>query len=178
MTAASCSTSDFVAPQTTDSPVFSEQTLNQDSNNFSLPLLALDIGKKRIGVAVSDRLGLSCRGVTCLHRNDKGWPKQTLKVLKEYGCKGIVVGLARNMDGSEGDQASDCRKGAQELAQVTDLPIRFQDERLSTWTARERLFAQGLNEKRVKERLDQTAAAVILEDFISAHPEIIPGEKG
>jgi len=141
-------------------------------STFTLPLLALDIGKKRIGVAVSDRLGLSCRGVTCLYRNDSGWPKQALKVIREYGCKGVVIGLAKNMDGSEGEQAADCRKGAEELAAVTDLPMQFQDERLSTWTAKERLFAQGLNEKRVKEKLDQTAAAVILEDFISAHPEL------
>jgi len=143
--------------------------------DFSLPLLALDVGMKRIGVAVSDRLGISCRGIACLHRNDKGWPKQALKLLNEYGCKGIVVGLARNMDGSEGVQAADCRKGAEELRQVTDLPILFQDERLSSWTAKERLFAQGLNEKKVKEKLDQTAAAVILEDFIAAHPELKGG---
>jgi len=141
-------------------------------NQISLPLLAFDIGKKRIGVAVSDRLGLSCRGIACLHRNDKGWPKQALKLIKEYGCKGIVVGLAKNMDGSEGEQAADCRTGAKELAAVTDLPILFQDERLSSWTARERLYAQGLNEKKVKEKIDQTAAAVILEDFIAAHPEL------
>jgi len=141
-------------------------------DNFSLPLLAFDIGKKRIGVAVSDHMGLSCSGIACLHRNDSGWPKQALKLIREYGCKGIVIGLAKNMDGTEGDQAADCRKGASELQQVTNIPMQFQDERLSTWTAKERLFAQGLNEKRVKERLDQTAAAVILEDFISAHPEL------
>jgi len=168
MTAASCSTSDFVASNKTPTSSVS----NNIPVSFSLPLLALDIGKKRIGVAVSDRLGISCRGVTCLFRNDSGWPKQALKVIAEYGCKGIVIGLAKNMDGSEGEQAADCRKGANELAQVTDLPIRFQDERLSTWTAKERLFAQGLNEKRVKEKLDQTAAAVFLEDFIAAHPEL------
>ena len=172
MTAASCSTSNFVAP-----PAATDSNFNDSNTSFSLPLLALDIGKKRIGVAVSDRMGLSCSGVTCLHRNDSGWPQQALKVIREYGCKGVVIGLAKNMDGSEGDQAADCRKGAKELATVTDLPIRFQDERLSTWTAKERLFAQGLNEKRVKEKLDQTAAAVFLEDFIAAHPQLKQDRK-
>lgn len=170
MTAAFCSTSDFVAQGSASAPDFPTQ--------FSLPLLAFDIGKKRIGVAVSDRLGLSCRGIACLHRNDKGWTKQALKLLKEYGCKGIVVGLARNMDGSEGEQAADCRRGADELRRETDLPIRFQDERLSSWTARERLYAQGLNEKKVREKIDQTAAAVILEDFIAAHPELTGDRNG
>jgi len=134
-----------------------------------LPLLALDVGGKRIGVAVSDRLGISCRGVTCLFRNDQGWPKQTLKLMREYGTKGIVVGLPKNMDGSEGVQAEDCRAAAKQLSTFTDVPIFFQDERLSTWTAKERLYAQGLNEKKVKLKLDQTAAAVFLEDFIAAH---------
>ena len=140
-----------------------------ETSDISLPLLALDIGGKRIGVAVSDRLGISCRGVTCLFRNDQGWPKQTLKIIREYGSKGIVVGLPKNMDGTEGSQAEDCRKAAKQLSEVTNLPIFFQDERLSTWTAKERLFAQGLNEKRMRAKLDQTAAAVFLEDFISAH---------
>jgi len=161
-----------VASGSTPASAVSESVSQSIPDHFTLPLLAFDIGKKRIGVAVSDRLGLSCRGIACLHRNDSGWPKQALKLLREYGCKGIVIGLARNMDGSEGDQAADCRQGAKELQQVTDLPIAFQDERLSTWTAKERLFAQGLSEKKVKEKLDQTAAAVILEDFIAAHPEL------
>ncbi|MBL1351839.1 MAG: Holliday junction resolvase RuvX [Zetaproteobacteria bacterium] len=137
----------------------------------TLPLIALDIGGKRIGVAVSDRLGISCRGVTCLFRNDQGWPKQTLKIIREYGSKGIVIGLPKNMDGTEGSQAQDCRSAAKDLTQATDLPIFFQDERLSTWTAKERLYAQGLNEKKMRAKLDQTAAAVFLEDFIAAHAE-------
>jgi len=142
------------------------------TSDISLPLLALDIGGKRIGVAVSDRLGISCRGVTCLFRNDQGWPKQVLKVVREYGSKGIVVGLPKNMDGTEGSQAEDCRSAAKQLSEFTNLPIFFQDERLSTWTAKERLFAQGLNEKRMRAKLDQTAAAVFLEDFIAAIPNI------
>jgi len=169
MTVVSCLTSDSVTSQSTTPSAISEQL----PENLTLPLLALDVGKKRIGIAVSDRLGFSCRGIACLHRNDSGWPNQTLKLIKEYGCKGIVIGLARNMDGTEGEQARDCRKGAGQLQQVTDLPIIFQDERLSTWTAKERLFAQGLNEKRMRAKLDQTAAAVILEDFIAAHPALV-----
>jgi len=138
------------------------------TSEISLPLLALDIGGKRIGIAVSDRLGFSCRGITCLFRNDKNWTKQVNKLVAEYGIKGLVVGLPKNMDGTEGAQAQDCRDAANILSQSSDLPIFFQDERLSTWTAKERLFAQGLNEKKVKAKLDQTAAAVFLEDFIAA----------
>ncbi len=148
-------------------------TKSSSTSKPLLPLLALDVGGKRIGVAVSDRLGMSCRGVTCLFRNDQGWPRQVVKLMREYGSKGVVIGLPKNMDGSEGGQAQDCRNAAQQLAQTCDAPIFFQDERLSTWTARERLFAQGLNEKKVRAKLDQTAAAVFLEDFIAARPELL-----
>ncbi|MDX8402542.1 MAG: Holliday junction resolvase RuvX [Mariprofundaceae bacterium] len=141
-------------------------------SRLKLPLLALDIGGRRIGVAVCDRLGLSARGIACLNRKDRGWTNQAARLAREYGCNGIVIGLPKNMDGSEGPQAADARAAAEELVGKLDLPIAFQDERLSTWTAKERLFAQGLSEKKVRERLDQTAAAVILEDFLSAHAEL------
>jgi len=155
MTVASCSI--------TDSPL---------SPSLALPLLALDIGGKRIGVAVCDKLAFSVRGISCLFRKDMNWTKQALKLAADYGCNGIVIGLPRNMDGSEGAQAEDCRAAATELAALTALPLFMQDERLSSWTAKERLFAQGLNQKKVREKIDQTAAAVILEDFIAAHPEM------
>ncbi len=141
-------------------------------DTFALPLIALDIGMKRIGVAVCDRMAFSCRGVTCLQRRDKGWPQQLQKLIHEFGSRGIVAGLPKNMDGSEGVQAADARAAVRQLAHVCTLPVLFQDERLSTWTAKERLFAQGLNERKVKAKLDQTAAAVILEDFLLAHPEL------
>jgi len=139
---------------------------------IQLPLIALDIGMKRIGIAVCDRLAYSCRGVTYLHRKDQGWPQQLLKLIKEYGSQGIVAGLPMNMDGSEGVQAKDARAAIKDLQRVCSLPVVFQDERLSTWTAKERLYGMGLNEKKVKAKIDQTAAAVILEDFLAAHPEL------
>ena len=163
MTAASCLTVNCVG----------NPSITSDSiSNIQLPLIALDVGMKRIGVAVSDRLGYSCRGIACLHRMDRGWPVQLTKLIREYGSRGIVVGLPKNMDGSEGVQAADVRAAVADLEKATELGIAYQDERLSTWTAKERLFAQGLNEKKVRLKLDQTAAAVILEDFLFTHPEI------
>jgi len=145
---------------------------NPSDAALQLPFIALDIGMKRIGVAVCDRMAYSCRGLTYLHRNDHGWPKQLLKLIKEYGSKSIIAGLPLNMDGTEGVQARDARAAIKDLQAVCQLPVAFQDERLSTWTAKERLYGQGLNEKKVKEKIDQTAAAVILEDFLAAHPEL------
>ncbi len=146
--------------------------LTTDSSTLQLPLLALDIGKRRIGVAVSDRLGIACSGIACLQRNDRAWPEQLSKLLEEYGVRGIVVGLPKNMDGTEGKQAADCRAAAPQVQDVCGLPIHMWDERLTTWEAKERLRNQGLNEKKVSAKLDQTAAAIILETFIAAHPDI------
>ncbi|MDX8405707.1 MAG: Holliday junction resolvase RuvX [Mariprofundus sp.] len=171
MKVASCSTTDSV---TVPTPAIGQHSPHKPlPADIALPLIALDIGMKRIGVAVCDRLGISCRGVTCLMRKDQGWPKQLAKLVAEYGSKAIVAGLPKNMDGTEGVQAADARAGVKELNKVLALPVVFQDERLSTWTAKERLYAQGLNEKKVTARLDQTAAAVILEDFLATHPEVI-----
>jgi len=172
MTTAFCSTID---PVTLDSAAVTSRSHSIDEmipEDLQLPLIALDIGMKRIGVAVCDRLAYSCRGVVCLHRRDQSWPQQLQKLIGEYGSRGIVAGLPKNMDGSEGVQAADARAAVRELERTCALPVVFQDERLSTWTAKERLFAQGLNEKKVKAKLDQTAASVILEDFLLAHPEL------
>ncbi|MDX8392881.1 MAG: Holliday junction resolvase RuvX [Mariprofundaceae bacterium] len=159
MTVTFCSTTDF-----------------STSPPLTLPLLALDIGGKRIGVAVCDKLAISVRGVACLFRKDTNWPRQALKLAADFGCNGVVVGLPRNMDGSEGAQAEDCRAAAAELSALSDLPLEMQDERLSSWAAKERLYAQGLNQKKVRQKIDQTAAAVILEAFIAAHPELTSAE--
>ncbi|NWF38355.1 Holliday junction resolvase RuvX [Mariprofundus sp. NF] len=174
MTTAFCSTTDSVTLDSGAKSPRSNSLPEKTAEKLQLPLLALDIGMKRIGVAVCDRLAISCRGVTYLHRNDKGWPQQLLKLIREYGSKGIVAGLPKNMDGTEGVQAKDARAAVRQLKKVSALPVAFQDERLSTWTAKERLYAQGLNEKKVKEKIDQTAAAVILEDFLQSHPELKP----
>jgi len=171
MTVTSCSTTDSMTDSTTTGATC-DAAGQPIPKNLELPLIALDIGMKRIGVAVSDRFGLSCRGVTCLMRRDQGWPKQLAKLVHEYGSKAVVAGLPKNMDGTEGVQAADARAAVKELKRTLPLPVVFQDERLSTWTAKERLFAQGLREKKVKEKLDQTAAAVILEDFLASHPEL------
>jgi len=137
---------------------------------LKLPLLSLDVGGRRIGVAVSDSLGLTCHGVQCLYRQHADWQKQALDIAHKYSCKGIVVGLALNMDGSEGTQAADCKAAAAQFQKFTDLPVKLWDERLSSWSARERLREQGLREEKVNRLVDQTAAAIILEDFLAANP--------
>ena len=144
MTVASCSTTDRTP-------------------TLQLPLIALDIGKRRIGVAVCDRLGLAARGIACLHRRDSGWPQQALKLAAEYGSKGVVVGLPKNMDGSEGPRCQSTRAFARNLARLTDLPVTFWDERLSTVAAERALIEADTSRARRAEVVDHVAAGVILQ---------------
>jgi len=134
---------------------------------FIPPLLCLDIGNRRIGVAVCGRLGRNAHGIACLNRKDRSWPVHAAELAGEYGCNGIIIGLPRNMDGTEGAQAADCRAAANQMRESCALPLRFWDERLSTWEAKQRLREQGISEKKIAERVDQTAAAIILESFLS-----------
>ncbi len=148
----------------------STSCLTAEQACLELPLLSIDIGECRIGIAVCDSLGLSCRGVACLQRPHAGWVKQLQAIASEYGCLGIIAGLPRNMDGTEGRQAADCRNVADQIRRSSGLPVILWDERLSTWAARDRLRAQGLSEKKIAGCVDQTAAAIILESFLAAHP--------
>ncbi len=136
------------------------------TTELALPLLALDVGTKRIGVAVCDRGGRICRGIATIRRH-KAWVEEVAKIAREYGCRGIVVGLPLWMDGRASAQTEDARAAARELQETLGLPVVMQDERLSTMEAEARLRAQGLAGDKLKARLNAEAAAVILEDFLA-----------
>ncbi|MDX8411310.1 MAG: Holliday junction resolvase RuvX [Mariprofundaceae bacterium] len=146
-----------------------------EQTTFTPPLLCLDIGGRRIGVAVCGSLGRSAHGIARLNRKDQAWPIHAARLAREYACTGIIIGLPINMDGSQGAQAEDCRAAANQMREACSLPIQFWDERLSTWEAKQRLRELGLSEKKVAERVDQTAAAIILESFLAAQQEASRG---
>ena len=123
-------------------------------------LLALDLGTKRVGVAVSDELRLSVRPVTILERRSwKHLLSHVAEQIKSLGIKGLVVGLPLNIDGSEGPAASEARRLAENFRKSLNVPVYVQDERLTSEEAKSR--ASSL------EQIDGEAAAVILEDFLS-----------
>jgi len=130
---------------------------------------ALDVGDRRIGVAVSDELGLSAQGLGVVHRTKL---EADLAALEEcfqpYAPTSIVVGLPRNMNGSEGPQAEKVRRFAADLEQSLGLPLVFWDERLST-VAAERVLIEG-NVRRAKRKqvIDKVAAVVILQGYLDS----------
>src|SRR5690349_3937455 len=109
-------------------------------------VLALDIGDKRIGVAVSDRTGMIVTPIETIHRkNMKADADRVAKLAQDHEVALVVVGLPKNMDGSEGGQAKKARFFAKSLIDGFGLTVHFEDERLSTFTATERLVERGVN---------------------------------
>lgn len=136
-------------------------------------LLALDLGTKRIGVAVSDELQVTTRAVCIIER--RSWKKvlkQIVSLLEEFDAVGLVLGLPYNTDGSESEMSREARRLTRNFSLSLNIPVLLQDERVSTYDARGRLWKLGLSETEVRERLDGEAAAIILSDFIDRRNEM------
>ena len=128
------------------------------------PVLGLDLGDKTIGVASSDGLLTTANAVETIRRKKFGLDAtRLLEIAKEREVGGLILGLPRNMDGSEGPRCQSTRAFARNLAQLTDLPITFWDERLSTVAAERALIEADLTRKRRKEVIDAVAASYILQ---------------
>jgi putative Holliday junction resolvase len=131
-------------------------------------LMALDVGTKTIGTAYCDAGWRFASPGKTLPRGKFAADKTKLETLvKERAVKGVVIGLPRNMDGSEGPRAQASRAYARNLASL-GLPILLWDERLSTASAERAMIDQDLSRAKRAERIDAAAAAVILQGAIDA----------
>jgi len=132
-------------------------------------ILGLDVGTKRIGVAISDELGWTAQGIKTLHRSDGESDLGKIRdITREYGVEKIVVGLPKNMNGSLGPQAEMALGFVQELREILDLPIITWDERLSTVEATKMLTRADLSRKKRKGKVDMTAAILILQSYLDS----------
>ena len=128
------------------------------------PLMGLDLGTKTIGVAVSDGLRMTATGLETIRRSKLAADAARLReIIAGRGIVGIVIGLPRNMDGSEGPRAQSTRAFARNIAAEIGLPIAFWDERLTTMAAERMLIEADWSRKRRAEVIDKVAAAYILQ---------------
>jgi len=128
------------------------------------PLIGLDLGEKTIGVAASDRLLSTATPVETVRRRKFGLDAaRLLEIAATREAGGIILGLPRNMDGSEGPRCQSTRAFARNMVQLTDLPIGFWDERLSTVAAERALLEADASRKRRAEVIDNVAACYILQ---------------
>ena len=127
-------------------------------------LLGLDLGTKTIGVALSDRLLSVASPLETIKRKKFGLDAaRLLEIAGAREAGGIILGLPRNMDGSEGPRCQSTRAFARNLEKLTDLPIGFWDERLSTVAAERALLEADATRKRRAEVIDNVAASYILQ---------------
>jgi putative Holliday junction resolvase len=131
------------------------------------PLLAVDPGTKRVGIAASTVLG-TIHPVGYLDAEPRDAMLRNLKALAhDRDAVGIVVGLPINMDGSEGPAAKAARDLGEQIAQATGLPVDFSDERLTSHAAGIALGPMELTRKKKKGRTDAVAAALLLQSYLS-----------
>ena len=130
-------------------------------------LIGLDLGDKTIGVAVSDNTrSVASPLLTIRRRKFKDDAAQILEVIGARQIVGVILGLPRNMDGSEGPRCQSTRAFSLNLAQLSDLAIGFWDERLSSVAAERVLLEADTSRKRRKQVIDHVAAAYILQGVL------------
>lgn len=132
-----------------------------------LSVLGLDVGRKRIGVAGCDGLGLIATGLTTIVRQSFAADVAQFQALvKERQVQRLVVGLPYTMDGAIGQQAQQVQHYAQRLARALDLPLDYMDERLSSLEAEAQMQQQRLSLRDNKGLIDRKAAAIILQQWL------------
>ena len=131
-------------------------------------IIALDVGTKNIGVALSDPLGITAQSLPTLRR--KGDTAAEAAVIagyiEEYGCETLVVGLPRNMNGSEGPSCEMARDFAAEVEKVVAVPVVFRDERLTSRQAEQAMIFGDVRREKRKKKVDALAAILILQNYL------------
>jgi len=132
--------------------------------------LALDIGEKRIGVAVGDETGTLARPLTTIMRASKHQDSERIaRLVTEQGAERVIAGYPRSLSGDEGPQAQRVRRYVEALATALPVPVELWDERYTTVEATDRLHEAKRRRPRDRGQLDAAAAAIILQDYLDAH---------
>lgn len=143
---------------------------------MSKRIMALDVGDKTIGVAVSDSLHITAQGITTIERI--GIKKDTTKVLdliREYDCDTLIIGLPKNLNGTDSIQTEKVYEFRTKMENklrssgMGDMKVEYQDERLTTVMAEKVLIEADLSRKRRKEVIDKQAAVLILQSYLDSH---------
>ena len=130
-------------------------------------ILAIDYGQRRIGLAVSDPLGITAQGLETLTVNSSEDALAKIEQLvKAYSVSGIILGFPVNMDGTHGQKAHEVNRFAELLRQRTGLSVILSDERLTSLAAQRVLHQMGLKIKNKKRDIDRIAAQILLQEYL------------
>ena len=133
-------------------------------------IMGLDFGSKTVGVAVSDPLGITAKGVETITRPQENKLRRTLarieELVKEYGVEEIVLGYPKNMNNTLGERALKSEEFKKQLEARTNLPVVLWDERLTTVAAQRALMEGGVRRENRKDTVDMLAAVLILQGYL------------
>ena len=130
-------------------------------------LLAIDLGAKRVGVAVSDELRITIKPLPAIARRSwKDLLRRIAALVETFEARGLVIGLPLRLDGVEGEAAQDARSVAHKFQLSLGIPVLLQDERLTSFEAASDLRSAARSEHEIEREIDSAAAALILRDFI------------
>lgn len=130
-------------------------------------IIAIDPGTKRCGIAVCDELRVTTRPLPIIERTS--WKKLLSKIseiVSEFDAKALVIGLPLESDGSESGMSQEARSMARKFALSLTIPVYLQDERVTSYEAKRRLWESGVDLKDARKQVDSEAAAIILADFL------------
>jgi putative pre-16S rRNA nuclease len=146
----------------------SEMDQSDKIANLIGPILALDLGQKRVGVAASDSMLISITKLPPLTRSNwKQLLRDVTELVRRLDARTVVIGLPLSLDGAKGSAALEAEYTAGKFAQSLKIPVYLQDERLSSVEAEEQLRGAGKTALEMRELVDCQAAAIILMDFIA-----------
>ncbi len=130
-------------------------------------ILGVDLGEKRIGLALSDPLGLTAQGLPTMQvKNEQEIFSKISEVIKEKNVDLIVFGLPKNMNGTLGPQAAKVQEFAKKIEEISKLPVDFEDERLSTVRAEQILLEADTSRAKRKKSIDRLAAVIFLQSYL------------
>jgi putative pre-16S rRNA nuclease len=149
--------------------------LDANSAAIKAPILALDLGRKRVGVALSDALSISVRRLDPLKRSNwKRLLSEVSTLTQRFDARTLVIGLPLSLDGTVGVAAAEVERTARNFARSLKIPVFLQDERLTSVQAQANLRNEGYSAREIPGFLDSEAAAVILRDFIAGGGARLP----
>ena len=133
-------------------------------------IISVDLGKARTGLAISDKTGFLASPLMMIEeKSEKKRLEKVAQAVVDNKAELVVVGLPKNMDGSEGDSAKGAREFATSLTEITGIKTVMQDERGTTITAHNYLSTRDVRGKKRKAQVDIVAASIILQDYLDSH---------
>ena len=146
-----------------------QENINESDIPATGRIIAIDPGTKHVGLAVSDESQLIATPIEPLPRSS--WKKLLTDlrlIIAKYDAVAVIVGLPLNTDGSESEMSLIARDMARKLGLSLSIPVRLQDERVTSYEARKRLWDRGIKPEDTKRLVDSEAAAIILSDFLDS----------